>query len=352
MYFHTRRVSIFFYLDRSVGSGITSIQSTDASETQERWGGWGVRLRAKCSRGWGVGGGDWRGCGLGGDGDDDDDDDGGDDGDGDDDGGDSGDGDDDDDDVDDDMMILMMMMMTMMMTVTTTLTMLTIMPVRPHLPHLKHQPPAFCTPLQVSRFVFEFNQAEKVSHLNQAYTWYGVNGVQYDPSSVSRRVPLGAVEEWVIVNKRLGKGEGAEGCESPRRVASDGSINPGTGGGDGGGGGGGGGGNSGDGGGDGGGDDDNDGGGGGNGGGRKTRALRERRGGSGRRRGLRKGMVGEEEEEEETCDRAGPGQTTRDGHPFHLHVNHFQVRAWSCSVQCTYPDLREVRFSPKVPLLT
>ncbi|CAM9340847.1 unnamed protein product, partial [Pylaiella littoralis] len=70
---------------------------------------------------------------------------------------------------------------------------------------------------EVSRFVFEFNAAGKVSHLNQTYTWYGVNGVQYNNASqVMRRVPLASLEEWVIVNQRKGKGEGTEGCDSPR----------------------------------------------------------------------------------------------------------------------------------------
>ena len=40
---------------------------------------------------------------------------------------------------------------------------------------------------QVSRFVFEFNAADKVSHLGQIYTWYGINGVQYNASYVMRR---------------------------------------------------------------------------------------------------------------------------------------------------------------------
>lgn len=41
---------------------------------------------------------------------------------------------------------------------------------------------------QVSRFVFEFNAADKVSHLGNTYTWYGVNGVQYtNASHVMRR---------------------------------------------------------------------------------------------------------------------------------------------------------------------
>ncbi|CAB1097314.1 unnamed protein product [Ectocarpus sp. CCAP 1310/34] len=94
---------------------------------------------------------------------------------------------------------------------------------------------------EVSRFVFEFNAADKVSHLGNTYTWYGVNGVQYTNSShIMRRVPLGSVEEWVVVNQRKGRGEGEQGLP-----------------------------------------------------------------------------VG--------CDRGGPGEVTADGHPFHLHVNHFQV---------------------------
>lgn len=37
--------------------------------------------------------------------------------------------------------------------------------------------------VKVSRFVFEFNAAGKVSHLDQTYTWYGINGFQYSNSS-------------------------------------------------------------------------------------------------------------------------------------------------------------------------
>lgn len=33
------------------------------------------------------------------------------------------------------------------------------------------------------------------------------------------------------------------------------------------------------------------------------------------------------EEARVACERAGPGEVTYDGHPFHLHVNHFQERA-------------------------
>lgn len=39
------------------------------------------------------------------------------------------------------------------------------------------------------------------------------------------------------------------------------------------------------------------------------------------RRGLKDAGVTRAE-----CERAGPGEVTADGHPFHLHVNHFQVR--------------------------
>lgn len=36
--------------------------------------------------------------------------------------------------------------------------------------------------------MFEFNAADKVSHLGYTYTWYGVNGVQYtNASHVMRR---------------------------------------------------------------------------------------------------------------------------------------------------------------------
>lgn len=144
--------------------------------------------------------------------------------------------------------------------------------------------------------MFEFNQGEKVSRLGQKYTWYGVNGKEYDVASISRRVPLGTVEEWVIVNSRLGRGEGAEGCQAPLNNATSSSGVDGGGGvrglrrllssqeleGDGDGGGGGG----------------------------VDEKLREE---------------SEAEKMKARCARAGPGKKSRTGHPFHLHVNHFQV---------------------------
>ncbi|CAN0524552.1 unnamed protein product, partial [Ectocarpus sp. 12 AP-2014] len=137
---------------------------------------------------------------------------------------------------------------------------------------------------EVSRFLFEFNAADKVSHLGNTYTWYGVNGVQYtNASHVMRRVPLGSVEEWVIVNQRKGRGEGEQGCRPPplptppRPNAKEEPVDAGTG------------------------DSRN--------GDDGVGAVDE--GGWGRV------PVG--------CNRGGPGEVTADGHPFHLHVNHFQV---------------------------
>lgn len=144
--------------------------------------------------------------------------------------------------------------------------------------------------------MFEFNQDDKVSHLGQRYTWYGVNGVQYNVSSVSRRVLLGSVEEWTIVNQRLGRGEGAEGCDFPPRQNSDGSTTLSSG--------------------------SRGVGSGGNGVRRRRRlAVEEPAPADGRRH-----EQGESNgEAEAACRRAGPGKVTADGHPFHLHTNHFQV---------------------------
>lgn len=135
--------------------------------------------------------------------------------------------------------------------------------------------------------MFEFNSGEKVSRLGQTYTWYGVNGKQYEVSSISRRVPLGAVEEWVIVNRRLGRGEGAEGCEAPLKNATSSSVS---------------------------------------GGGvrslRRSLSSQEREGGVG---GGEQAREISEADKMKACERAGPGKKTWTGHPFHLHVNHFQV---------------------------
>lgn len=163
---------------------------------------------------------------------------------------------------------------------------------------------------QVSRFVFEFNEGEKVSHLGQAYTWYGVNGVQYDVSRISRRVPLGSVEEWVIVNQRLGRGEGAKGCPPPSGSSIENAttnVKP----------------NAGD-----SGTDRRSGAvGSGDSRGRRTRRVLESlQGGEG------EGATGVElKESTKACDRAGPGKVTSDTHPFHLHVHHFQVRRGGCN---------------------
>eukprot|EP00752_Nemacystus_decipiens_P013464 g11926.t1 len=186
---------------------------------------------------------------------------------------------------------------------------------------------------EVSRFVFEFNAAEKVSHLGQTYTWYGINGVQYNASQVMRRVPLGSVEEWVIVNQRKGRGEGAEACQpssssSPTLPATTTATttttttqlkDP---------------------------IDVGDGGGGsgevigaGANGGGQHRSRWRRRGlgnlrsegaeGESRPSGVAVDLVEDEGggrgEAQVACERAGPGEVTYDGHPFHLHVNHFQV---------------------------
>lgn len=145
------------------------------------------------------------------------------------------------------------------------------------------------SPPQVSRFIFEFNVADKVYHLNHTYTWEGVNGVQYDPSKVSRTVPLGSVEEWVIVNQRLGRGEGEEGCLAPRNESANSSAAPDT----------------------------------------SGNGPERTGGGGGRRRrkmSLRDLELGEAGKMDiAACRRAGPGKVTARGHPFHLHVNHFQV---------------------------
>lgn len=144
-----------------------------------------------------------------------------------------------------------------------------------------------------------------MSHLNQTYTWYGVNGVQYDISLVSRRARLGSIEEWVVVNKRLGRGEGEAGCPPPTETSDDytsktegrGEI----------------------------------------GGNRRLHGSRtaatsqpEARNGDKKDDAVEGAGLGELAEAGGggmvDCSRGGSGKPTEDTHPFHLHVNHFQVR--------------------------
>lgn len=158
--------------------------------------------------------------------------------------------------------------------------------------------------------MFEFNEGEKVSHLDQTYTWYGVNGMQYGGgASVPRRVPLESVEEWVIVNQRLGRGEGATGCGRPRGDDSwevdDAGLAATT----------------------------QEGEGNGRGGLRRRRVLeestdKEEDGEGGKGEMASDGGTGKEEVVD--CARGGGGEVTHDGHPFHLHVNHFQVDFYKC----------------------
>ncbi|KAG5186634.1 Cupredoxin [Tribonema minus] len=55
------------------------------------------------------------------------------------------------------------------------------------------------------RWIFEFNQGAKVLRAGRNYTWYGVNGQAYDARVVQRSVPLGATEQWTIVNAVYGE---------------------------------------------------------------------------------------------------------------------------------------------------
>lgn len=50
------------------------------------------------------------------------------------------------------------------------------------------------------RFVFAWSQRPRVRRAGVNYTWYGVNGNEYDETSPGRNVTLGQVEEWVIVS--------------------------------------------------------------------------------------------------------------------------------------------------------
>ncbi|CAM9631032.1 unnamed protein product, partial [Discosporangium mesarthrocarpum] len=131
---------------------------------------------------------------------------------------------------------------------------------------------------EVSRYIFEFNQDGKVYPSGPtAYTWYGINGHQYDPDYIMRTVPLNSVEEWVIVNQRLGRGCPSPGpappLEDAQTTAEEGGV-----------------------------------------GGRPGSDTH------GRRR-LRHDSGSTE------CGGGGSdnGETTFTGHPFHLHVNHFQL---------------------------
>eukprot|EP00903_Cladosiphon_okamuranus_P017466 g16088.t1 len=188
---------------------------------------------------------------------------------------------------------------------------------------------------EVSRFVFEFNAAEKVSRVGQTYTWYGINGVQYNASQVMRRVPLGSVEEWVIVNQRKGRGGEVEAChpssssspplptttpsttttatEFGEPIHSRGDVGGSAGGGDGG-----------------------VAGGAANGEG-QHHGRRKRRGlgsvlseGPGVESGPSGRAVevvedeGEGVEAQVACESTSPGEVTYEGHPFHLHANHFE----------------------------
>ena len=158
------------------------------------------------------------------------------------------------------------------------------------------------------------------------------------------RVPLGSVEEWVIVNQRKGRGEGVEAChpssasspplsttttttaiELEGPTASRGEVGS-TG-----------------------------------SGGHDVVGAAANGGGQHRTRWRRRGLGGQSPEgadresrpsggavelvEDEggeggkarlACERSGPGEVTYDGHPFHLHVNHFQVRSLRFSLlACT-----------------
>lgn len=136
------------------------------------------------------------------------------------------------------------------------------------------------------------------------------------------RVPLGSVEEWVIVNQRKGRGEWAEGCHRPSpppptttTPAAAGSKGPIEGWG--------------------------------------QRRSRRRRRGLGESRPCGGDVEEEGEAEAEAkeggaegrvaCERAGPGEVTADGHPFHLHVNHFQVCTWHSE---NVERAREIKLAP------
>jgi FtsP/CotA-like multicopper oxidase with cupredoxin domain len=50
------------------------------------------------------------------------------------------------------------------------------------------------------KWIYEYNQGDKVQRGDKLYTFYGINGIEYNTSFVQRTVPLGAIEEWQIVN--------------------------------------------------------------------------------------------------------------------------------------------------------
>jgi FtsP/CotA-like multicopper oxidase with cupredoxin domain len=50
------------------------------------------------------------------------------------------------------------------------------------------------------KWIYEYNQGDKVKRGDKLYTFYGINGIEYNTSYVQRTIPLGAIEEWQIVN--------------------------------------------------------------------------------------------------------------------------------------------------------
>jgi FtsP/CotA-like multicopper oxidase with cupredoxin domain len=50
------------------------------------------------------------------------------------------------------------------------------------------------------KWIYEYNQGNKVQRGDKLYTFYGINGLEYNTSYIQRSIPLGAIEEWQIVN--------------------------------------------------------------------------------------------------------------------------------------------------------